>query len=77
MIESIPVATYKSEYHKDLYSGAGSAVVEWLVRDQAYCGYLEKAVLLNFIMISKGTEQKRICNQLGISKFPNDSRSNT
>ena len=77
MIESIPVATYKSKYHKDLYTGAGSTVVEWLVRDQAYCGYLERAVLLNFIMIFKGTEQKRICNRLGISKFPNDSRSNT
>lgn len=77
MIGSIPGATYESKYHKDLYTSAGSAVVEWLVQVQAYCGYLDNAVLLKFIMISKGTEQKRICNQLGIRKFPNNSRSNT
>ena len=70
ILHSIPGSSFQRKCHKSLYTGARSAG-GWLVWVQAYCGKLYKAFLMtSIVIVSKGTKYNRICNKLGIRKFP-------
>jgi hypothetical protein len=77
MLGFVPGASYTSKYHKSLYTGAGSAA-GWLIRVQAYCDYLYRAVLADFCRewFPRAQNIMEYVITLGMREFPSNSRNN-